>query len=206
MPSKYRFVKSDIYYPNSDIPKNRLNIKDPQKLHQLESELLEEAYKIFIDELNTATKFDEAYFKALHKRTFETLYDWAGKYRDFNMAKGESRFCDGKYVASYSQKIFQELAQENYLKNYYNKPKEEFAKRLVYYECELIALHPFYELNGRITRLFFDLIAIYNGYEPIDYSKITPQEYIDASIDCVMLADSSKMEQIILKGLKKADR
>ncbi len=30
MPSKYRFVKSDIYYPNSDIPKNKLNIKDPQ--------------------------------------------------------------------------------------------------------------------------------------------------------------------------------
>ena len=51
MPSKYRFVKSDIYYPNSNVPKNRLNIKDPQKLHQLESELLEEAYKIFIDEL-----------------------------------------------------------------------------------------------------------------------------------------------------------
>ena len=30
MPSKYRFVKSDIYYPNSEIPKNKLNIKDPQ--------------------------------------------------------------------------------------------------------------------------------------------------------------------------------
>lgn len=205
MPSKYRFVKSDIYYSNSDIPKNKLNIQDHQKLHQLESDLLEEAYRIFIDELNEETKFNEAYFKALHKRTFETLYEWAGKYRDFNIAKGESRFCDGMYVASYSQKIFQELAQENYLKDYHDKPKEEFAKRLAYFKCELIALHPFYEINGRITRLFFDLIAIYNGYEPIDYSKISSQEYIEASIDCVMLADSSKMEKIILQGLKKAD-
>ena len=39
MPSKYRFVKSDIYYPNSDIPENRLNIKDPQKLYRLENKL-----------------------------------------------------------------------------------------------------------------------------------------------------------------------
>jgi cell filamentation protein len=71
-------------------------------------------------------------------------------------------------------------------------------------------LHPFYELNGRITRLFFDLIAIYNGYEPIDYSQTLTEAadeanaYIQASIACVRAADNSMLRQIILNGLNKA--
>ena len=79
------------------------------------------------------------------------------------------------------------------------------------YQSELIALHPFYELNGRITRLFFDLIAVYNGYEPIDYSTALDKgssglnAYIEASILCVQRADSSKLQQIILRGLRKAE-
>ena len=82
MSSKYRLVKNSIYYLNSDIPKYKLNIKDLQKLHQLESKLLEKVYIIFIDKLSEATKFDEVYFKLLHKRTFfKSLYELAKKYR-----------------------------------------------------------------------------------------------------------------------------
>ncbi len=56
-------------------------------MHELERNLLEEAYVIFYEELNEDTVFDENYFKSLHKRTFESLYEWAGKYRTFNMSK-----------------------------------------------------------------------------------------------------------------------
>jgi len=37
---------------------------------------------------------------------------------------------------------------------------ENYFKKLAYYKCELIALHPFYELNGRVTRIFFDMILL----------------------------------------------
>ena len=63
------------------------------------------------------------------------------------------------------------MEQEAFLKTTTEWTKEKLSERLAYYQCELIALHPFYELNGRITRLFFDLIAVYNGYEPIYYSQ-----------------------------------
>lgn len=79
--------------------------------------------------------------------------------------------------------------------------KKEFAKSLAYHKCELIALHPFPELNGRITRMFFDMIAFSRGYEFIDYSKRTPEQYIDASIECVQFADCSSFEKIIYDGL-----
>ena len=203
MASKYQLVDSKFYYENSDVPINKFDIKDTQTIHEIEKELLEEAYTVFFNELDENTRFDEAYFISLHKRTFESLYEWAGLYRDFNMAKGESRFYQGEFVKSSSQKIFEELKSDNYLKNYESRPKSEFAKKLAYYKCELNALHPFYELNGRITRMFIDMIAAYNGYKFIDYSQISQKEYIDSAIDCVQFADTASLEKIIMNGLSK---
>ena len=203
MASKYQLVDSKFYYENSDVPINKFDIKDTQTIHEIEKELLEEAYTVFFNELDENTRFDEAYFISLHKRTFESLYEWAGLYRDFNMAKGESRFCQGEFVKSSSQKIFEELKADNYLKEYELLPKSAFAKKLAYYKCELNALHPFYELNGRITRMFIDMIAAYNGYKFIDYSQISPKEYIDSAIECVQFADTASLEKIIMNGLSK---
>lgn len=120
-------------------------------------------------------------------------------------------FCRAAYLEQEARRIFRELEQEQYLKKAADWTTESFAERLAHYQSELIALHPFYELNGRITRLFFDLIAVYNGYEPIDYSRALAEgpsglnTYIEASILCVQRADSSKLQQIILQGLKKAE-
>lgn len=125
----------------------------------------------------------------------------AGHYRDFDMSKGGSVFCIGRAIQTESKKLFYNIQKENYFKGASRLSKEQFAKKLAYFKCELIALHPFYEFNGRITRMFVDLICIYNGYLPIDYSKISTEEYIQASIDCVQYADDRRMKQIILDGL-----
>lgn len=203
MASKYKNEASSIYIEGTDVPKNKLNLTNSIQIHEIERELIEDAYEIFYNELEENTIFDEEYFISLHKRTFESLYEWAGVYRDFNMAKGESRFCQGSFVKSSSKKIFEELKNDNYLKDYENKPKAEFAKKLAYYKCELNALHPFYELNGRITRMFFDMIVSYNGYKFIDYSTVSAEHYIDCAVSCVQYADESGFEKIILDGLKK---
>ncbi len=203
MASKYQLKDSSLYIEGSDVPQNKLHIISSEEIHELERELIAEAYVTFYDELQENTLFDESYFKSLHKRTFESLYAWAGKYRDFNMAKGNSRFCQGAFVESESRKIFEQMKADNFLKDFENSEKEIFAKKIAYYKCELIALHPFYELNGRITRLFFDMIAVYNGYKYIDYSTVTQEEYIDASIECVQFADCSKLETIIYNGLSR---
>lgn len=209
--SKYQFRESDIYLPGTDIPKNRLGITEADLLHEIEANLLQQAYQIFIAELQPATRFDEAYFKSLHQRTWASLYEWAGEYRSVDMSKGGSLFCRAAFLEKESQRLFRQLEQDDYLKQAADWPKEKFAERMAHYQCELIALHPFYELNGRITRLFFDLIAMDNGYGPVDYSQTlgeTADEtnaYIQASIACVRAADNSTLQQIILDGLNKAE-
>lgn len=207
--SKYQFAASDIYLPGTDIPRNRLGIETPDLLHEIEGTLLQQAYTRFITELDPSTCFDENYFKSLHRDTYESLYEWAGQYRTVDMSKGRSLFCRAAYLEQESRRIFRELEQEQYLKQAADETMEKFAERLAHYQSELIALHPFYELNGRITRLFFDLIAVYNGYEPIDYSQALAEgssglnTYIEASIMCVQRADSSRLQQIILQGLRQ---
>ncbi len=207
--SKYQFTKSDIYLPGTDIPKNRLGIETPDLLHEVEATLLQQAYTRFITELDPTDRFDENYFKALHRDTYESLYEWAGLYRTVDMSKGGSLFCRAAYLEQETRRIFRELEQEQYLKQAADGTVEQFAERLAHYQSELIALHPFYELNGRITRLFFDLIAVYHGYEPIDYSQALTEgttglnAYVEASILCVQCADSSKLQLIILQGLRR---
>jgi len=43
-------------------------------MHEIEAQLLKDAYAVFLDELSSETIFDEAYFRSLHRRTFESLY------------------------------------------------------------------------------------------------------------------------------------
>jgi cell filamentation protein len=205
--SKYLFHQSDIYQPGTELPKNRLNITDAELLHAVESKLLAQAYDTFVAELQPQTWFDEAYFIALHRRTFESLYDWAGRYRSADMIKGGTMFCRAAYLAAESRRIFAQLGQAQYLADAAATSREVFAERLAYFQGEIIALHPFYELNGRITRLFFDLLAIQHGYGPIDYSLAWQDDaevgnnYIRASINCVQRADHLLLTQLILAGL-----
>ena len=59
----------------------------------------------------------------------------------------------------------------------------------------------------RCTRLFFDLIAIANGYGPIDYARALQDDpevdnnCIRASIDSVQRADFKLLQSLIEAGL-----
>lgn len=207
--SKYTQDKNHIYYENTNIPINNLNIRDLKILEEEERKLLLKGYEYFHKRLTETTVFDEKYFRELQKKTFLKLYKFAGKYKTVNISKGYTTFCQVRFLDQTSREIFNKLHNDNYLKKYSDKTKEEFAQKVAYYMCELIALHPFFELNGRITRLFFDMITTYNGYEYIDYQdalklKDGENKFIKASIDC-MIGNDKTMIQIILNGLKKSE-
>jgi cell filamentation protein len=201
---KYYPPSNHIYYKDSDVPINKLDIRDSEVIHEIEAELLLDAYEHFHTNLNETTSFDHAYFQELHRYLFETLYTWAGEYRTVNLSKDSSMFCPYINLEHFSSAIFNQLKAENYLRDFEDPTlQQKFSKRLAYYTCELIVLHPFNEGNGRALRLFIDMITTYNGYDYIDYvDTLNDNAYISASINC-MEADCSKMESIILAGLRK---
>lgn len=201
---KYSSDKNYIYYPNTNIPINKLGIENSEEIEELETQLFLKTYEYFHKNLNEKTIFNQKYLKDLHKFAFSKLYSWAGKYRDKNISKDETVFCQARHLKNQANKIFAELKKDNYLRDFRKKPIEEFASKIAYYMCELVALHPFFELNGRTVRLFFDMITVYNGYEYISYENISNRKdnaFIKASKHC-MSNDCKLMEKIILKGLK----
>lgn len=144
--------QSDIGLPGTDIPVNRLGIEDAELLHAVEAELLDQASQLFLDELTPDTRFDEGYAAACtgahSSRSIPGQVNTAPR----TCPRGARCPCRGQYVPDESQRIFKALEDEDFLRRE-GWPAEQFAERLAYYQGELIALHPFYELNGRITRL-----------------------------------------------------
>jgi cell filamentation protein len=55
--SKYQLDDSPVYIDGSDIPKNKLDITSSELIHEIENNLLIEAYEKFSHELNENTKF-----------------------------------------------------------------------------------------------------------------------------------------------------
>lgn len=62
----------------------------------------------------------------MHKQIFGDIYEWAGKVRNVNTAKG-NMFCDCGFVEDMAEELFSELEKENYLQSCYT---EEMADRL----------------------------------------------------------------------------
>lgn len=205
---KYDSDKDYIYYPNSTAPINKLGIKNAKEIEELETQLFLKTYEYFHKDLNENTIFNQKYLKDLHKFAFSKLYSWAGKYRNKNISKGNAVFCQAIHLKNQMNRMFSKFKKDHYLNNFRDKSVEEFASKIACYMCELVVLHPFFELNGRTIRLFFDMIAIYNGYEYIDYGNISNSKnnaFIQASKYC-MNGDCTPMEKIILNGLEKSKR
>ncbi len=206
--SKYSYPKEYlIYYPGTDVPRNKKGIKNASILQVYDKALLLKAYYVFNKLLTKTTKFDQKYFINLHKTAFQRMYYFAGEFRNQDVSKGNTVFCKAKFIHQHIDELFIKLKDENYLKNYKNSSAEDFAEKIAFYMGEIIAIHPFWEFNGRITRMFFDLIAVYNGYNYIDYSayKYSDDEnsFIQASILCVQQGDDTMLKEIVLAGLLK---
>ena len=199
---KYYPPSSHIYYEGSDVPVNKLEIKNSKIIHELEKEQLVKAYEFLHSELSEETVFDEEYLNRVNYTVFNSLYTWAGSHRTVNISKGSSMFCPYSNLEFFSNDIFLKLKNDNYLRDYEDESnRDEFIEKLAFYMCELIVLHPFNEGNGRTIRLFFDMICTYNGYEYIDYKDtLGDDEYILASIDC-MSTDCERMINILDRGL-----
>lgn len=111
--------------------------------------------------------FEVGTFKGLsqiHKFLFEDIYEFAGKIRNENIAKGNFRFASAMYLKEALEKI-DKMPQETF---------EQIIKKYV----EMNVAHPFREGNGRITRIWLDCILKKQLGICVDWSKIDKQDYL----------------------------
>ena len=176
-------------YPHSNVLVNKLGIEDAEKLRIAEREIT--SVRMANAKINVIKgNFDLLHLRKIHKYMFGDIYEWAGKIRWVNIAKG-NMFCNYEFIESNADILFRELKQENFLKNASN---EQIPLRLSYYLSEINVLHPFREGNGRTQRLFIEYLAENAGYN-VDFSQVTDKQMIQASADS-FLRDYTKMDAI----------
>lgn len=162
----------------SDILNNKLGIIDPQELQQTEALLLRDAYDHFLKLLKeNKLKLHLDLIFDLHEYFLGTLYTWAGKPRSVNISKNNAVFVPAQYIESALEQFQSDF--EKHIPSIKDS-KEETARKLALIHCELNVIHPFREGSGRTLRLFLDLLAMNAGFEPVDFTKISDEEYLEA--------------------------
>ena len=120
--------------------------------------------------------------QVIHKYLFEDIYDFAGKVRTVNIAKGNFRFAPIIYI-------------EEALKNIDQMPQSNFDEIIEKY-VEMNVAHPFREGNGRSTRIWLDHILKNEIGKVIDWSKVDKEDYL-------LAMERSPIKDIEIKYLLK---
>ena len=147
---------------------NKLGITSSAELATQEERLSKKrALELF--ESGMLNKLEPGTFKSLqviHKQLFMDIYDFAGKVRSVNIAKGGFRFVPAMYLL-------------DALKQIERMPQSTFDEIIEKY-VEMNVAHPFREGNGRSTRIWLDLILKKKLQLVIDWSKVNKEDYLSA--------------------------
>lgn len=135
----------------------------------------------------------------IHEFLFDEIYDFAGKMRTVNIAKGNFRFAPLMYLRVSLENI-DKMPQSSY---------DEIIEKYV----EMNIAHPFREGNGRSMRIWLDLILKKELHQVIDWSKVDKEDYLlamerspirDIEIKHVLkqaLTDEINSREIYMKGI-----
>ncbi|OTO76907.1 MULTISPECIES: protein adenylyltransferase Fic [unclassified Enterococcus] len=147
---------------------NKLGITDQIELAKAEEKLSKLKAK-YLFETGKINKLEVGTFQGLseiHYYLFSEIYDFAGKIRDVNIAKGNFRFAPVMYLKAALENIDQ-MSEKTF---------EEIIAKYV----EMNIAHPFREGNGRSMRIWLDLILKKNLGKVVDWSLVDKEKYLSA--------------------------
>ena len=164
---------------------NKLNITDSAELAREEERISKKkAVELFDSKLiDTFEVGTFAGLAAIHKYLFEDIYDFAGKMRTVNIAKGNFRFAPLIYLEAALANI-DEMPQSTF---------DEIVEKYV----EMNVAHPFREGNGRNTRIWLDCIFKKELGKVVDWSKVDKEDYL-------LAMERSPIKDVEIKVLLKA--
>lgn len=164
---------------------NRLGITDSTELARAEERISKEnALKLFESDQFAALRAGSVdALLAIHQTLFSEIYDFAGKVRTVNIAKGNFRFAPAIYLAAALESI-EKMPQSTF---------DEIIEKYV----EMNIAHPFREGNGRATRIWLDLMLRRELGQVVDWSKVDKQDYL-------LAMERSPIKDLEIKHLLKA--
>lgn len=145
---------------------NRLGITNDLELAR-EEERLTKMRALELFEKGLLDTFEVGTFSglaAIHRYLFQDVYDFAGKMRDVNIAKGSFRFAPVMYLSAALDAI-DRMPQSSY---------EQIIEKYV----EMNVAHPFREGNGRSARIWVDTMLKRKLGQVVDWSLVDGEDYL----------------------------
>lgn len=180
---------------------NKLDITDSTELARMEEKISKKkAVELF--ENGYLDNYEVGTFQmlaAIHRYLFGDIYEFAGKVRTVNVAKGNFRFAPVMYLQAAIENI-EKMPQSTF---------EEIIEKYV----EMNIAHPFREGNGRSTRIWLDLILKKELNMVIDWSVVYKEDYLlamerspikDIEIKYILkqaLTDKVENREVYMKGI-----
>lgn len=160
------------YQPGSRgrVLRNKLGIKSKREIDQKEYELLLCAQQKYIRIITTSTQFTAQLLCEMHREWLGELYEWAGRYRTVELAKGDFRWPPAHLVPQHMQDFESTLLQR--YTPCLPAPAETVCEHIAIVHAELLLIHPFRDGNGRLARWLADLMALQAGYSAFNYRFI----------------------------------
>ncbi len=165
--------------------KNKLDITDSAELAR-EEERISKKRALELFERRLLDAMEPGTYRTLqriHEYLFRDIYEFAGKTRTVNLAKGNFRFAPVMYLDAALANI-EKMPQSNF---------NEIVEKYV----EMNVAHPFREGNGRSTRIWLDLILKKELGLVIDWSQVEKEDYL-------MAMERSPVKDIEIKFILKA--
>lgn len=163
---------------------NKLGIDNSAELAR-EEERISKKRAIELFEQGMLDGYEAGKFKtlqAIHSYLFGDIYDFAGKIRTVNLAKGNFRFAPLMYL-------------EAALQNIDKMPQSDFDEIIEKY-VEMNIAHPFREGNGRSARIWLDHMLKCEIGRVVDWSKVDKEDYL-------LAMERSPIKDIEIKYLLK---
>ena len=138
----------------------------------------------------------------IHAALFGGLYDFAGKIRTLNIAKGGFRFANSLYLNEILP-VIERMPETTY---------EEIVAKYV----EMNIAHPFMEGNGRATRIWLDMMLKKRLGKVVDWQRIDKDSYLSAmerspindlelrALLSSALTDRITDREVIFKGIEQS--
>ncbi|WP_168121396.1 Fic family protein [Paenibacillus sp. HB172176] len=180
---------------------NKLGLTDSSELAHVEEKVSKKkALEMF--ESGLLDSFEAGTFEALaeiHRYLFGEIYDFTGKVRGVNIAKGYFRFVPVMYL-------------EAALINISRMPQSTFDEMIKKY-VEMNVAHPFREGNGRSARIWLDSMLKKEIQQVVDWSKVEKDDYLlamerspvkDVEIKILLqaaLTDKINDREVYMKGI-----
>lgn len=196
MSDKFGEGRDPYLYPGLKVMRNRLGIRQAQRLEQAAWELT--ALRAATIELGPLVR-GLPHLCAIHRQLYQDVFDWAGQLREVDIYQGDTRFCHFAYIEKEGNALLQDLEEESYL---VGLALDKFIERLAHYYCEINVLHPFRLGNGLAQRIFFEQLAIHAGYT-LDWRDIAVDAWNQANQSGAM-GDLSPLRTIFRKVVSEA--